>query len=143
MSATHIENIFFPADSEELSGIIIKNEKAAIPSLILFAPAIYDKRAYGIPFTKRFSDMIKEKRSWENSDIFSILEKFKGNLLIFIGEKDEVIPNKVIQLLDQHSPHAANKEIVVLPGAGHAIHTWIQEKPNLADEVAKKIVEFL
>lgn len=118
-------------------------EKESVKNLILFCPAIYDARAFTVKFNNDFTEIIRQKESWKNSDIFSSLEKFNGNLLIFIGEEDEVIPKGVIDLLDKSSPNIKRKEIVVIPDCPHKIHTWLSEHKNIADKVAEKISEFL
>lgn len=113
-----------------------------IKNLILFCPAIYDARAFSAEFNNDFTAIIRQKESFQNSDIFSVLEKFEGNLLIFIGQNDEVIPKKVIDLLDKSSLNTKKKEIIIIPGCPHKIHTWLSEHRDIADEVAKKVSEF-
>jgi uncharacterized protein len=125
------------------TAIRLLDKVSNIGSLILFCPAIYDRRAYAAPFDDGFTSIIREKGSWENSEIFSLLEEYTGKLLIFIGEKDEVIPKGVIELLDKRSKKATKKEIVVIPECNHMIHTWINQRSQLADEVAEKISEFI
>jgi len=118
-------------------------EKENVKNLILFCPAIYDARAFSLKFNDGFTDIIRQKESWKNSDIFSALEKFNGNLLVFIGKEDEVIPEGVIELLDKSSQNARKKEIVVIPNCPHKIHTWLSEHKDITDEVVEKISEFL
>jgi len=105
------------------TAIRLLDEVSNIGSLILFCPAAYDRDAYSVPFNNGFTSIIKEKGSWEKSEIFSLLEEYTGKLLIFIGENDEVIPKGVIELLDKHSTKATKKEIVVIPECNHMIHT--------------------
>ena len=114
-----------------------------ISSLILFVPAIYDRRAYSVPFNKGFTSIIRDNESWKNSETLSLLDNFKGNLLIFTGENDEVIPQGVIDLIDGHSQNTRKKEIVVIPECSHRIYTHIGKRPQLADEVVGKILEFV
>jgi len=125
------------------TAIRLLDDISNIGSLILFCPAVYDRRAYPVLFNDGFTSIIREKGSWENSEIFPFLEEYSGKLLIFIGENDEVIPKGVIELLDKHSTKATKKEIVVIPECNHMIHTWISQRPQLADQVAEKIFEFL
>lgn len=118
-------------------------EKESVKNLILFCPAIYDARAFSVKFNDGFTDILRQKESWKNSDIFSALEKFNGNLLIFIGKEDEVIPKKVIELLDKVSRNVKKKEIVIVPNCPHKIHTWLSEHNDITDNVAEKISGFL
>ncbi len=113
-----------------------------IKNIILFAPAIYDNQAYDVQFGKGFSEIIRKPESWKNSDILPVLEKFSGNLLVFIGKDDEVIPSGVIDLLDTHSPNVARKEIIRLDDCPHAIHAWIDSHPEIKKQVAEKILKY-
>ncbi|MDP3957030.1 MAG: alpha/beta hydrolase [bacterium] len=117
-------------------------EKYPIRNLILYCPAIYNKRAYTIQFDAGFSEIIRKNESWKDTDVSGILENFCGNLLIIIGSEDTVIPRGVIELLDQHSHNTQKKEILVVPGAPHAIHNFLYEHPEKACEIANKVAEF-
>lgn len=83
-------------------------ENNNVQNLILFYPAIYDRNAYDKPFDQTFTEIIRQPNSYRNTDVLQILELFKGNLLIIIGEKDEVIPKEVITLLDRHSSNVTH-----------------------------------
>ena len=113
-----------------------------VKNIILFAPAIYDAQAYDVQFGKGFSEIIRQPDSWKNSDVLPLLEKFTGNLLVFIGKNDEVIPKGVIDLLDEHSPRVAHKEIIKFDDCPHAIHAWIDSHPKLKKQVAEKILKY-
>lgn len=114
-----------------------------IKNLILFAPALYDKKAYTMHFDENFTRVLREPKSWQNTDIFEPLEKFSGNLLIFIGDEDQVIPKGVIDLLDTHSPNVANKEIIQLHNCPHLIYSWLTEHPAEKSQITKKVLRFI
>ena len=114
-----------------------------IKNLILFCPAVYDEKAYKIKFNEGFTEIIRKKESWRNSDAFSTLNKFSGNLLIIIGEDDQVIPEGVIDLIDQYSSRAKKKEIIKIPNCNHLIHNWFNNHPEDADRITQKIADFI
>jgi pimeloyl-ACP methyl ester carboxylesterase len=114
-----------------------------IKNLILFCPAIYDRQAFKVNFNQDFSNIIRQKKSWEKSDIFPFLKKFTGNLLIFIGENDKIIPREVIQLLDRYSLQVKKKEIVILPKMSHSLHKKLAQDEELTDFVVDKIKKFI
>ena len=115
-----------------------------IKTLILFCPAIYDEAAFGVKFGEGFTDIIRMSESWKKSHAPKLLEKFTGKLLIVIGEKDEVIPPGVIQILDEHSPNASKKEILRIPGMGHYHYQqWFLEHPEILQMVAEKFAEYV
>lgn len=111
-----------------------------IKNIILFAPGIYDAQAYDVQFNQGFSEIIRKPESWKNSDVLPLLEEFTGNLLVFIGEKDEVIPGGVIELIDQHSKNTSYKEIIRFKDCSHAIYTWLDNHPEMREQVALKIL---
>jgi pimeloyl-ACP methyl ester carboxylesterase len=110
-----------------------------IDTLILFCPALYDKKAYDVRFDSGFTDIIRVPESWRNTDALSLLEKFSGNLLIVMGENDEVIPSEVIDLIMQHSKNARKKELYVIPECPHIINAWIVDKEKEKIQLEQKI----
>jgi len=68
-----------------------------VNTLVLFCPAAYTKKAFDVQFDQGFTEVIREKESWKNSDCYQILEKFKGNLLIIIGKEDKLIPKELLK----------------------------------------------
>lgn len=114
-----------------------------IENLILFCPAIYDRQAFDVKFGADFTEIIRKKEGWRNTDILSTLNHFTGNLLVIIGEKDEVIPADVIRLIDQNSTNVKKKKIVIVPDCTHQIHHWLMENPETADKVSDIITEFI
>jgi len=118
-------------------------EKYKINSLVLFCPAVYTIEAFDVPFNDEFTKIISEKESLLESDAFEILENFQGKILIFIGSADEVIPKKLLDLLDESLNKLKSKEIVMIPDCPHAIHLWLVRHEGWAKKVGKKIVDFL
>lgn len=111
-------------------------------SLILFCPAIYDRDAFELPFGSGFSQAIRKPFSWKNSETLELLRNFNGQLLIFIGSDDQVIPKGVIELLDHNSPNASPKEIITLSGCPHNIYLWLEQHPQQRQTVINKILDF-
>lgn len=114
---------------------LLQETPLEISRIILFCPAIYDQRAYAVPFGDGFSEIIRGPESWRDTDVLSPLERFTGELYIVIGEEDEVIPEGVIHLLDKHSPRVRRKKIIRLPDCPHKIHFWLAERPHLVGEI--------
>lgn len=114
-----------------------------VDTLILFCPALYDKNAYNVRFDAGFTEMIRIPGSWKNTDALDSLEKFTGNLLIVIGENDEVIPAGVIDLIIQHSPNVSKKELYVIPNCPHTINTWIINQKEEQAKLHQKILEYV
>ena len=117
-------------------------EKYPLQNLILYCPAVYDKAAYSVPFDSGFTEIIRQPESWKNTDAVGILENFHGNLLVIIGSEDITIPKGVIELINNHASNTKRKEILIVPGAPHAIHSWLGDRPQEAAKVANKVAEF-
>lgn len=118
-------------------------EKYRPKNLILFCPAIYDFAAFDVPFGPDFSTIIRKDESWKKSDAGKVLQNFKGNMLLIIGDKDTVIPSGVIDYIDIHTQHLIKKEIIKIPGAPHKMHEWMLSNPTEAQQIADKVVHFL
>ena len=116
-------------------------EEFEISNLILFCPALYSSKAFNISFGPNFTKILREINSWKNSDAFEIIKNFKGNLRIFIGEKDEVVPKQLIEMLDENSRNTSSKKIIIIPQATHALHQFISEnkmwKARVKDEICQ------
>ncbi len=118
-------------------------EQYRVENLILFAPAVYDTRAFDVPFSAKFSKIIRKKDSWRNSDAFKILRGFAGNVVVFIGDKDEVIPRELIKLLGASLGKAKFKEIMYIPNCPHKIHGWLQQNNIWNERVNRKIASLV
>jgi len=94
-------------------------EAFAVENLILLVPAVYNHRAYDLPFGPAFSAAIREPGSWRDSDAFGTLSAFRGNLLIIAAESDEVIPQGVIEGLYAAADNARERRLHIVPGSRH------------------------
>jgi pimeloyl-ACP methyl ester carboxylesterase len=112
-------------------------EKYQVKNLILIVPAVYHHAAYAIPFSPAFTKIIRRDSSWVNSDAWSILEKYTGNLLIIAAENDEVIPCEVIKYLYDFAINARCRKKSVVPDAPHRILEFISEHPEYLDKIVK------
>lgn len=118
-------------------------EKYQVENLILFAPAVYAVEAFALPFDASFTSVIRQKDSWKNSDAFSILKNYTGNVLIFIGDKDEVIPRELIRHIDQSLVKVKSKELITIPHCPHKIHRWLSQNKEWTEVVAEKIAHYI
>lgn len=128
-----------------MSGYIVLKalETEKIDILFLTAPALYAKNAYTVPFTEAFTNIIRRKNSWKNTDVCPFLESFTGKLFICIGESDTVIPEGVITLIHKHANNTREKKVVVLPGMNHFIVKATAEDKQLARQIAHMIIDFI
>jgi len=94
-------------------------EKFAVDNLILLIPAVYRAEAYDLPFGSEFSAAIRVPGSWQESDAFSILSVYKGNLLIVAAESDDVIPVGLVDKIHRSAKNAKVRLLHVVPGSGH------------------------
>lgn len=91
----------------------------AVNNLILLVPAVYTPRAYDLSFGSDFSATIRAQGSWQDSDAFSILSGFKGNLLVIAAEFDDVIPMEVVERVYASANNARSRLIHLVPGSRH------------------------
>ena len=115
-----------------------------IKNMILLVPAMYDSKAYKVPFNKGFSEIIRRPESWRDSDAWQILSEYKGCLLIIAAENDEVIPLGVINRIYDSAVKAEERVLFVVPRASHAVFTDLRSNnPEGFCNVFSQIVEML
>lgn len=117
-------------------------ESHQIDTLILLCPAIYDRKSVNVRFDSGFTEIIRKNLSWLDSDALFLLEKFKGKLLIVIGDRDEVIPLDVIKLIFTHAKNAKKREIHMIPGCPHQMFAWVNSNRDELIKLEEKIVEY-
>lgn len=114
-----------------------------VDTLILFCPALYDSAAYDIRFDEGFTEIIRQTESWHRADVLNTLNNFTGQLLIVMGEKDDIIPPGVIALINANTPNARKKELYIIPDCPHRITTWILNYPEDTQRLHQKTSEYI
>ncbi len=114
-----------------------------VQNLIFLAPAIYASKAHSIRFGQEFTKAIREPYSWRTSNAWEILKHYNGNMLIFAAEKDQVIPDEVVQKIYDSTQGAKFKEIITVKDAIHPLGKWLNEHPDSLREVFDKMYDVL
>ena len=115
-----------------------------VKNLILVVPAMYDSKAYRVPFNNGFTQIIRRPQSWGDSDAWQVLSEFEGRLLIIAAEKDDVIPLAVVNKIYDSAVSAEKRLLFIAPQASHAVFTDLRSKnPELFCSVFGQIVEML
>lgn len=96
----------------------------------LAIPAVYSEQAEKLTFGASFSSCIRRHRSWEDSKCFSIIEDFKGKLLIISAEKDAIIPAEIPCKLIERARNCHNAEHHCIRHAGHDLGTHFSKHPQ-------------
>lgn len=102
--------------------------------LVLIVPAAYDKEANALPFNAGFTECIRRRNSYLNSDAWRILKSYQGKLLVVSAENDQVIPRDVIELYKK-SACKAKVEHMEIKNMPHKILSVI------TDQEIEKMVE--
>ncbi|WP_175650106.1 alpha/beta fold hydrolase [Pseudomonas sp. Marseille-P9899] len=89
-------------------------------ALVLVVPGVYCPEAYDVPFGPAFSELIRQPRSWADSDAWSMLSRFRGRLLVIAAGEDEVVPLEIPQRLHEAAVNAEWRSLLVIPGAPHS-----------------------
>lgn len=114
-----------------------------VQSLILFYPAVYATDAMDLPFgNPLFSETIRREKSWLDSNAFTYLRGFTGNILVVAGEKDTVIPKEVIDLIISNSSSANHKRLIVLEDAPHLLLPTLYERKEIFNDICNTIINF-
>jgi uncharacterized protein len=112
-----------------------------IENLILFVPAIYHTAAYSVPFGDAFRRVIREPNSWAGSDAWSILEKFRGRLLLVVAGQDAVIPEDVVQRIYASALNASAHVRYVVPHSPHLLIHYLSHERQEFDHVTGLVQE--
>lgn len=110
-----------------------------VRNLILLAPAVYAAQAYTIPFGPAFTKAIRSPFSWRETDVWEILKNYKGNLLIYAAEKDQIIPRGVIERIYDSAQNTRSREMIIVEDATHSLAKWLDERPDSLHEIVEKI----
>ncbi len=106
-------------------------EHFKIDRLVLIVPAAYTRRAYDIPFGEQFTEALRTRNSWRDSDAWEILGRFTGTLLVVAAENDERIPSEVPQQYVDSAKNAKSKQLFVVPGASHRVRETLMVNQKL------------
>jgi pimeloyl-ACP methyl ester carboxylesterase len=112
-----------------------------VSALFLFCPALYASEALDVPFTSEFSEIIRREKSYESQIATGNLEKFRGDVTIFIGSEDKVIPDRVIEIYADSCRSARSFRLIRLDGAHHVLHAWAADKPDRAARIFGPVSE--
>lgn len=105
-------------------------------SLILMVPGIYTPTAYNINFGPEFSNIIRQPRSWTQTDAWRLAAKFSGRLLVIAAENDSVIPADIPERLVSNAANASARKCITIPGADHnTIRQSLMLSPELYENV--------
>lgn len=104
-------------------------------SLMLLVPGVYTPAAWTVNFGPAFSNIIRQDKSWQESDAWPLLAGFRGNLLVVAAECDDVIPQPIPEKLHQAAGSTTWKSLFVVPDADHnSVWKNITRSPSLTDK---------
>ena len=110
-----------------------------VRDLILFCPAAYSVRAWSVPFDSGFTEIIRSEKSYLDSDLEDVLNRFSGRSLFFIGNKDDVIPEEVVRQYERGLVNCRWFKKIIIDNCPHPIHHWSIDYPD----VRKMIIDEL
>ena len=118
-------------------------EKIDVPNLILFCPAAYATSAWSLPFGGGFTEDIRRPNSFLESDAETICRAYRGNVLYFIGDNDEIIPAPIDRIYRESFRQAASFRTVLLDDCPHPIHRWAPANPEGMTAILSEVSHFV
>jgi pimeloyl-ACP methyl ester carboxylesterase len=115
----------------------------SVEALVFFGPAAYSARAWDVPFGSGFTAIIREENSFLDSNIGGLLQGFGGRALFAIGERDEIIPEQVVDLYKQALSHCRSLEVYTIAGCPHPVHRWVQSHPDIKKRVVDRVLSIV
>ncbi len=121
---------------------LLKSEP--LTNLVLFYPGLYASAAFNKRFgNPEFSAVLRQDKSWELADVLIPLRRFEGNLLIVLGENDQVVPREVPELIYSNATSARTRRIIEVPGAPHLLLQTLFDNHLLYTDVCRSIATFV
>ncbi|AXO90127.1 alpha/beta hydrolase [Pseudomonas parafulva] len=143
-------------------------QRPQIDKLVLICPAVYPDAAHGAPFGPAFSAAIRTPWAFLDCDSYAFLRQFSGRVLLVIGEYDGLnskthgqgagtsagtrllrgvpryspIPEEVTHALLRSVP-APHVQCLLLTDCDHGIAAHLRDAPQVADQVAETVAEFI
>ena len=118
-------------------------EKIDVPNLILFCPAAYATSAWSLPFGGGFTEDIRRQDSFLESDAETICRAYRGNVLYFIGDRDEIIPAPIDRIYRESFRQASSFRAVLLDDCPHPIHRWAPVNPEGLTTILEEVSRFV
>lgn len=120
-----------------------------VKNLFLVAPAAYHREAMKpeVKFGPQFSEIIREPRSWHNSNSFEEAKKISANTLIIQFRDDQIVPKQIPMDYWRNvgaKSQDQNIRLTVLDG-GHKGKNGTSSiiNPERQDDIVRAIQEFL
>ncbi len=114
-----------------------------VSHVILFCPAAYDCAAYTANFGHDFTQIIRQKKSWQNTDAFKIMQNYSNKVMMITGGRDEVIPAEIFDRYRSAMQHNPSHQFISYPQAPHNIYNYLQDNPDQNAEFKKRLLMFL
>lgn len=112
--------------------------------LVLIVPAIDGSKLYDINFSEKFTSFIHKPKSWDDTDAWEILNKYKGKILIVTGGKDDVVPSEITQKIYDSAINSSHREVMTFSDAPHRIFVdYFNKHPDALKKLCAKIVELI
>ena len=118
-------------------------EKIDVPNLVLFCPAAYATSAWSLPFGGGFSENIRRRDSFLETDAEAICRAYRGNVLYIMGDSDEIIPAPIDRLYRESFRQAASFRNVLLDDCPHPIHRWAPANPEGMTTILSEVSDFV
>jgi uncharacterized protein len=118
-------------------------QEVSAGKLVLFCPAAYAASAWPLKFGGAFSEVIRRKDSYLDTDIDEACAHFPGSVLYVIGDRDEVIPEAVDRMYRQAFRQARRFRPLLLTDCPHPIHRWAADKPALIGQLRSELSNFI
>lgn len=116
-------------------------EQHRVDALVLIVPGVYTPAAYEVPFGPEFSAVIRQERSWADSDAWEILSRFEGRLLVIHAEHDAVIPLEISERLVAAANRTQSRQLHIVRGAEHnRLWALLEETPADFDAALALVV---
>lgn len=105
-------------------------EHYKVNKLALTVPGVYAADAYDLPFGAGFTERIRRPESWRETDAWSIIGHFTGDLIVVTAEDDQVVPAEISARLYEAATNARSRSRYEISGSQHRYWDYLNEPEN-------------
>lgn len=102
--------------------LILVQDYNFIKSIVLRAPAALSDKDIDVNMGSKIRGYFIKKENWIDSSSYNDLSNFRGHLLVLRSEKDELIPEEVVNKYYDVAVNAKERKLYVQKNAGHELN---------------------
>lgn len=115
------------------------SELFAIENLILIVPEFYNQNIYSSLFEAGSVNNIRFLKKWEQTDAWSIINRFQGSLSVISSDEDKLLAPKFMQNLEASTGNKKQANLDVFANTPRRLIEYANSEPTVLAALAASI----